>query len=157
MMQTRQGDARASSLSVRKLVDSCIPTFDDFWKAWPKREAKKDAMRAWAKLRPESRVAALSALPAHVDRWRNEGRIRNHIPHPATWLNGERWEDELGEVFAPVQKPVQPNQVWWTSHVLMERKGREVGVGAPRPGETGDQYRVRIQVAIEEQKRFGSS
>lgn len=154
-MQTREGDACAGVLSVRQLVDNCIPTFDDFWKVWPKREAKKDATRAWAKLSPASRIAALDALPAHVDRWRREGRIRNHIPHPATWLNGERWEDELGEVFAPQQKPVQAGPGWWTSHVLMERKGREVGVGAPRPGETGDQYRARIQAAMEDQKRYG--
>ncbi|MGS1116887.1 hypothetical protein [Castellaniella sp. UC4442_H9] len=84
------------------------PSFEDFWAAWPKREAKKDARRAWDKLTTANKAAALAALPAHVARWRREGRARNHIPHPATWLNGERWEDELGEVFAPRQASARP-------------------------------------------------
>lgn len=148
------------SAQARELVGNCIPDFEDFWAVWPKREAKKDARRAWDKLRAQQRIAALQALPGHIERWRREGRARNHIPHPATWLNGERWEDELGEIFPP-----QPQQrraaapsgpPWWMSHASMEAKGREVGVGPARPGETNEQYRARIHAAIEDQKRFGA-
>ncbi|MFC3336920.1 hypothetical protein ACFOEY_00210 [Paracandidimonas soli] len=140
-------------------MGKCIPTFDEFWSAWPKREAKKDARRAWDKLRPQDRIAALAAVPAHIARWKREGRARNHIPHPATWLNGERWEDELGEIFAPTQpqRPAQSGPAWWTSHTLMERKGREVGIGPARPGESSDQYRARIQAAIEDQQRYAAA
>lgn len=141
------------------MVDQCVPSFDDFWKAWPRREAKKAAMRAWEKLPIASRIAAVSMLPTHVEQWRKEGRARSHVPHPATWLNGERWEDELGgEIFPAVRKPnVASGPPWWTSHVLMERKGREVGIGAARAGETSDQYRARIQAAIEDQGRYSGS
>lgn len=143
------------SPDARGLVGQCIPSFEEFWAAWPKREAKKDAKRAWDKMPPQNKIAALQALPGHVDRWRREGRARNHIPHPATWLNGERWEDELGEIFQPAQKrPAQSGPAWWMSHTLMERKGAEVGIGPARPGETSDQYRARIQAAMDDQQRY---
>lgn len=147
-------EEKIAQAAIARVVENCIPEFEDFWAAWPKREAKKDALRAWNKLSPVQRVAALAALPAHVERWRNEGRARNHIPHPATWLNGERWEDELGEVFAPQQK-AQSGPPWWSSHALMERKAAEFGVGTARAGETTEQYRARIQAAMEDYARFG--
>lgn len=68
-------------------------TFDDFWLLYPRRVAKKDARQAWWKLTPANQVKALDAL---ID-WRRiyAARDDDKIPHPATWLNGERWEDEL--------------------------------------------------------------
>lgn len=148
----RQAIARAQS---RQAV--AVPTFDEFWAAWPKREAKKDARRAWDRLTSACKIAALAALPAHVARWRIAGTARNFIPHPATWLRGERWEDELGDVLpgAAARQAAQAGPPWWSSHALMERKAREVGVGPARPGEETAQYRARIQQAIEDRQRFG--
>jgi hypothetical protein len=150
-------DAQGAHETAKHLVGQCVPTFEDFWAVWPKREARKAAVRAWEKLNAQSRMAAFVALPAHVERWRKEARSRNHIPHPGTWLNGERWEDELGEIFQQAPAPVKrPDTAWWFSHVLMERKGREVGVGPARPGEQTEQYRARIQAAIEDHARYGA-
>lgn len=137
-----------------------VPTFDTFWAIWPKREAKKDALRAWAKLRPDQQTAAIKALPAHVQRWRSEGRARNHIPHPATWLNGERWEDELGEIF-PQQSRAQPQRTatadrWWESHTGMARKAQEVGVAPAWPGESDGAFCARIRQAMDDIARFGA-
>jgi hypothetical protein len=72
--------------------------FDQFWTLYPRREAKAAAVKMWRKLKLEERVAALAALPKHVDYWQRSGRERERIPHAATWLNpvdGRRWEDEL--------------------------------------------------------------
>jgi uncharacterized protein YdaU (DUF1376 family) len=70
--------------------------FDDFWMAYPRKTAKADARKAWAKLAPaaELRAVMLAALEVqkHSADWRKEGG--KYVPHPATWLNGERWEDE---------------------------------------------------------------
>jgi len=151
-----QSAPTAQRSQVSRLVDQCIPTFDDFWSAWPRREAKKAALRAWNKLSTAKQITAFQALPDHIAQWRKEGRARCHIPHPATWLNGERWEDELGgDVFPPVPKPKrQSGPPWWTSHVLMERKGREVGAGPARPGETTEQYKARIQAVLDENRHY---
>lgn len=67
--------------------------FELFWSQYPRKTAKKDARRAWEKLKPEQRVAAMEALPNHVEVWADRDLI--YVPYPATWLNGERWEDEL--------------------------------------------------------------
>jgi uncharacterized protein YdaU (DUF1376 family) len=72
------------------------PGFDDFWAAYPRKVGKDAAARAFAKRRIGSEL--LAALLGAVDaqkRWpawaKDDGRF---IPHPATWLNEGRWQDE---------------------------------------------------------------
>ncbi|APX75093.1 hypothetical protein BUW96_09530 [Achromobacter insolitus] len=133
------------------------PDFSTFWAQWPRRTAKKAAERAWAKLRAADRRAVLHVLPNHLAYWKAARTATEFIPHPATWINGERWKDDV-IIPAPRperQAPTEP--VWWTSHVMMDQKGREVGVGSARPGETSEQYRARIQQAIAERDRFGGA
>ena len=70
--------------------------FLQFYNAYPKRIGREPAWKAWQKLngtRPD-----LSALIAKIDEmkkaedWtKDKGK---YIPHPATWLNQKRWEDE---------------------------------------------------------------
>lgn len=67
--------------------------FDEFWSAYPKREAKPDARKAWAKVRPsevDAILADLAARAAHPAVW-NEIKF---VPLPATYIRGRRWEDE---------------------------------------------------------------
>jgi hypothetical protein len=71
--------------------------FDSFWQAYPKRVGKGAARRSWAKLRPDLELQAiiLAAVAAQrtSDQWcKEDGR---YIPNPATWLNQERWADEV--------------------------------------------------------------
>lgn len=71
--------------------------FDQFWKLYPKKKGRKDAIKAWAKLKPndELRETLITALGSHCvsDDWtKDHGR---YIPNASTWLNGERWTDEL--------------------------------------------------------------
>lgn len=68
--------------------------FAAFWAAYPRKEGKKKAWEKWQKLNPDRPLfeAILSGLDAHK---RSEQWRRGVIPHPTTWLNGERWADEL--------------------------------------------------------------
>lgn len=71
--------------------------FDAFWSAYPLKKAKATAEKAWAKLKPSAdlQAAILSAIAAHklsADWMRDGGQ---YIPHPTTWLNQRRWEDEV--------------------------------------------------------------
>lgn len=73
-----------------------LEEFEVFWKAYPRKVSKGHALRAWAKNgRPELPVV-LAAVEAQKrsEQWQKEGG--KFIPHPATWLNGRRWEDEAG-------------------------------------------------------------
>lgn len=87
-------------------VASVCPGFDDFWASYPRREARKNALRAWAKnVTPED----LPALSAGLERWcASEQWERGIIPHPATWLNRRGWEDE--PMSAPAPRPATAAQ-----------------------------------------------
>jgi hypothetical protein len=71
--------------------------FPAFWAAYPRRVGKGAAEKAWAKARPPL-AAVLAAVEAcrATDQWRKDGG--QFIPHPATWLNQRRWEDDRGPV-----------------------------------------------------------
>ncbi|MBS1037199.1 helix-turn-helix domain-containing protein [Gluconobacter cerinus] len=74
---------------------ACDPEeFDAFWAAYPRKDGKKNARAAFAKARKkvslERLVAAVKAYPFAEPTARGDFR-----PMPATWLNGERWEDDV--------------------------------------------------------------
>lgn len=77
-------------------VSGFPPGFDTFWSAYPKKTAKPQAAKAFARLRPSPALLAemLQALArqAQSDQWRRDGG--QFIPHPSTWINGRRWEDQ---------------------------------------------------------------
>lgn len=71
--------------------------FEQFWKLYPKKKGRKDAMKAWSKLKPDAdlQVVMITALAKHcasLDWIKSNGQ---YIPNASTWLNGERWQDEL--------------------------------------------------------------
>lgn len=67
--------------------------FLEFWKIYPRREAKGDALKAWQKLRPPlEKVKATVAWQRNSTSWTKDGG--QFIPLPASWLNSRRWEDE---------------------------------------------------------------
>lgn len=75
-------------------------TFEAFWTLYPRRVAKRDAEKAWAKLTSGERGDALVALVKWRRVWLARGDMQ-FVPHPATWLNGARWEDELPDDAIP--------------------------------------------------------
>ncbi len=72
-------------------------SFKVFWPVYPRKVAKKRALKAWLKIKPDEVLVKkiVDAVKAHAksDQWtRDDGQ---YIPHPATWLNGERWNDAI--------------------------------------------------------------
>ena len=69
---------------------------DEFWEAYPKKMAKGQAKRAWAKAfildHPQEIVEAAKRYAKAQD-----GKDKQFIPYPASWLNAERWKDEPEE------------------------------------------------------------
>lgn len=68
-------------------------TFADFWLLYPRRVAKKDAEKAWNRVSPADRIKCLVSMIEWRKVWQQKDT--QYLPHPATWLNGERWEDEI--------------------------------------------------------------
>ena len=71
--------------------------FERFWTAYPRKVAKQTAMRAFEKIDPDE--AMLETMIAAIGKWKMTDQWNEaggqFIPHPATWLNQRRWEDEL--------------------------------------------------------------
>lgn len=71
--------------------------FDDFWTAYPKKRAKDDAFKAFAKRKPDAALLARMLLAIEAQK-RSEDWLKDGgkwIPYPATWLNDGRWQDEV--------------------------------------------------------------
>ena len=75
--------------------------FEAFWKAYPRKTNKGFARTVFAKINPDRELFAkiMAAVEKHKAKWEDP----KFIPHPSTWLNGERWED---------QDDTQVNQDW---------------------------------------------
>lgn len=82
-----------------------VDPFDDFWAAYPRRTAKGAARKAWAAMLKRGadpqRVITVAASYAN----RVTGSDPKFIPHPATWLNQERYDDETTATAAPQGEP----------------------------------------------------
>lgn len=104
----------------RKSAESVFTDgFDDFWAAYPKPVAKQAAGKAWAKLKPDEALRESILLDI---RRRKDGEWKDiearYIPHPATYLNQRRWEDEAvkttQDVTERVYKDLDTNDPnWW--------------------------------------------
>lgn len=91
----------------------------------------------WARLTHQQQQAALEALPKHIKLWNAEGRDTTYIPHPGSWLGGERFDDE-------VSMPDRSVVAWWQSDESTMAYGRKLGISA-RPGEDMAGYRERLK------------
>lgn len=69
--------------------------FDEFWAIYPRKTAKTVAIKAWKKVKVDA--ALLGIILEAVKRQKDTKQWQDgFIPHPATWLNQKRWEDEVG-------------------------------------------------------------
>jgi hypothetical protein len=71
--------------------------FLTFYQNYPKHIGKEPAWKAWKKhngnLPPLADLISKINEFKETEDWKKENG--KFIPHPATWLNGKRWEDEL--------------------------------------------------------------
>lgn len=90
LVMRRKQPPRSSSPEVRE-------SFDKFWSIYPRKVAKLTAEKAWFKLNPDAELAdhITTQLKKHIQSWHNNSS--KFIPHPATWLNARRWEDQIDE------------------------------------------------------------
>lgn len=83
--------------------------FNIFYKIYPRHEGRKDAIKAWDKLKPSLELCRVMEAAIQKARespkWQEEGG--RYIPHASSWLNGRRWEDEIQPV-APESPSNEP-------------------------------------------------
>ena len=80
--------------------------FNEFWNVYPKKASKKEALKAYTKLYKSHSLP--DDLLDIIKRWCNNEAWKKEngkfIPYPTTWLNQERWNDEI-ELSKPTYKP----------------------------------------------------
>lgn len=88
-------------------TDALAARFARFYAAYPKHVSKAAAWKAWQRLKPSDELLTrmLVALERHrrLPQWTKNGG--EFVPHPATWLNQCRWEDEVPASSSPSAVP----------------------------------------------------
>lgn len=74
-----------------------IAKFEKFWSAYPNKKSKKNSLKAFKKINPDletfkKMIEALEKQRQAIQWQKDSGQF---IPLPSTWLNGERWTDEV--------------------------------------------------------------
>jgi hypothetical protein len=78
---------RAIKLETPKYVD-----FNLFWSIYPKKVGKKECQKIWGRLKVEG--GKFMAISEHL-RLAYIDTEKQFIPNPSTYLNGEKWNDEI--------------------------------------------------------------
>lgn len=84
-----------------------VPDFATFWALYPKRVARKDAERAFARVSANDYAELFAGLVGWRKVWLARGEMQ-YVPNAATWLNGERWMDEIPSGVAPISQGQVP-------------------------------------------------
>jgi hypothetical protein len=94
--------------------------FDCFWQAYPRKVGKVKAEAAFYKI-----TTPVSVLLAAIEQQKKSAQWQKDngqfIPHPATWLNGKRWEDQVETVStAPQGRGLDADEVAAIHRMLRE-------------------------------------
>lgn len=103
----------SSSSSDEDVCDSKsqVDQFAEFWSIYPRKVAKPNALKAWKKaLRSASPEQIISGAERYAKLM--TGKDAEYIAHPATWINGARWEDEISAA-SPKRDPFGALNALW--------------------------------------------
>lgn len=111
------------------MTDDQRERFQRWYDIYPRKVERKRAVKAWIAIDPddelvEQMIAVTEAWSAS-DSWDQQ----RFIPHPASWLNGERWTD------GPPPPPVRPGSM--TIHQGGRAGGERVGKDGLTDSERG--------------------
>jgi len=71
--------------------------FERFWSLYPRKVGKQDCRKIWDRLKPSKDLTGqiVTAVRAYkrTEQWQEANG--KYIPHPATFLNKARWEDDI--------------------------------------------------------------
>ncbi len=74
--------------------------FLEFWDLYPSRKGKGAAVKAYDKVK-SSHSEIITGLKAQLPELKTKDK--QYIPHPTTWLNQRRWEDETTQTTSTIR------------------------------------------------------
>ena len=97
--------------------------FDEWWEHYPKKVGKGQARtafrRALKKIDIDTLMDGTRQLAEHHQQ---AGTDKKFIPNPSTWLNGERWDDEMIPVNGERTPSVDEVLSWNVTHSMNENR-----------------------------------
>lgn len=88
-------DRKAKSPCPSMTPEQEDPLFDQFWEAYPRKVGKRNAQKVFEHLQVDKPLLDKMLRQIAIAKQSRQWQDVQYIPHPATWLNGRRWEDEL--------------------------------------------------------------
>ena len=82
-------------------------TFDRFYSLYPRKVGRVVAQRSFTKLNKRDKQLAYDGLLKYIRFWESSKTEKQFIPHPSTWLNQKRWEDELEDLKEVIEENVK--------------------------------------------------
>lgn len=69
--------------------------FERFWKAYPKRVGRGKVEKIFRKINPDEKLMMKILTAIAEQKNSSQWQDKKYVPHPSTWLNQKRWEDEM--------------------------------------------------------------
>tara|TARA_Y100000004_G_scaffold158616_1_gene185014 strand:- start:1779 stop:2186 length:408 start_codon:yes stop_codon:yes gene_type:complete len=76
-------------------------SFEQFYSAYPRKVGRYTAEKSFKKLSAKDKFDAYNGLQNYLKYWKASETEKQFIPHPSTFINQKRWEDEID---IPTQK-----------------------------------------------------
>jgi hypothetical protein len=116
----REGGREEKKEHALRAVDSSREDFEAFWQAYPHKIGKGQAVKAFkAAIRKVPIAEMLEGIKRYVAHKPTDIAFCN----PATWLNGERWLDQVA-VVTPIANGGNPEVSRWKARVTGYQKNR---------------------------------
>jgi hypothetical protein len=98
-----------------------LPLFNKFWLAYPVHKSKEKAFQAFKKINPSEELLQTMLVAIEMQTQERDLKQKNNqfTPEwklPATWLNGQCWEDEVNLAI-----PMQNNEVKYNANSRTDR------------------------------------
>ena len=137
--------------------------FDRFWTIYPRKVCKPTARAAWAKLDPST--ATLEVIIKSVEShkraiWSEHlevGGNKKWIPYPATWLNAQRWEDEVEIKNEPRRKLTWKEVAEARHQKAMNKSDSPQSHTGPIPGRISEMVEKIVKTTVKEQESTTSN
>ena len=108
-----KGQKPLSTVDNNTVDNAVLDQFEKFWKAYPRKVGKLQATKTWNKIKPDQNLFddIIRGVEAYkkTKQWIDEMKTtdKRHIPHPSTFLNDQRYYDEIVPNKEIQQRPVR--------------------------------------------------
>jgi len=127
----RQDKTRQEDMSSKAELDKAVKSpysklFLSWWEAYPRKESKGDAWKAWEVLRKARQLPDESLLAAETIGYANKvrGDDPKFVKLPAGWLRDRKWEDEKQNASSPAKTTTVADIAAHKAKVMAETEAR---------------------------------